>query len=180
MRPSKDAYFIAMARLVATRSTCARRTVGCVLVNARGHVLATGYNGVAAGLPHCNDPSGVHRCTGASAASGTNLDGCGAIHAEQNALLQCRDVFAIDTCYATTPPCVTCVKLLMNTSCRRIVFLGEYPHVAASAELFRSVDGTWVPFDSPGGFAGAAPPASEVADPGAEHRGRAPSDRPPA
>jgi dCMP deaminase len=54
-----------------------------------------------------------------------------ATHAEQNALLQCRDVEQIDTCYTTASPCITCVKLLMNTGCRSIVFAEEYPHPEA-------------------------------------------------
>lgn len=154
MRPNRDEYFLRMAELVATRSTCLRRNVGCVLVNTRGHVLATGYNGVAAGLPHCNHASPMfqfpiepsdeesldlvtyhHSCPGANSPSGTNLDGCEAIHAEENALLQCRDVWEIDTCYCTTSPCFQCVKKLMNTSCQRIVFLEEYPH-SKSMELW--------------------------------------------
>ncbi len=28
----------------------------------------------------------------------------------------------------TTSPCADCVKLLLNTSCRRIIFVEEYPH----------------------------------------------------
>jgi deoxycytidylate deaminase len=55
MRPTRDQLYIEMAKLVAQRTTCLRRAVGCVLVNARGHVLATGYNGVAGGQPHCNE-----------------------------------------------------------------------------------------------------------------------------
>ena len=55
VRPPRDTYFMKMAALVAERSTCLRRSVGCVLVNGRHHVLATGYNGVASGLPHCNE-----------------------------------------------------------------------------------------------------------------------------
>lgn len=136
-RPTKDSVFMAVAYAMATRSTCLRRAVGCVLVNARGHVLATGYNGVAAGTPHCNQPAldvalcnsddvFPYTCLGAFAASGSALDTCEAIHAEQNALLQCRDVFDIDTCYTTTFPCVTCAKLLLNTGCRRIVYAELY------------------------------------------------------
>lgn len=148
MRPSRDEYFLKMAELVATRSTCLRRNVGCVLINSRGHVLATGYNGVAAGLPHCNHenkafymaidasdegfrPGGIqylNACPGANSPSGTNLDGCEAIHAEENALLQCRDVWEIETCYCTTAPCFSCLKKLRNTSATRIVFLEDYPH----------------------------------------------------
>ena len=52
-RPSWDAYFMSIARLVAGRSTCLRRQVGAILVKDR-RILATGYNGAPAGLPHCN------------------------------------------------------------------------------------------------------------------------------
>ena len=144
-----------MAQVTAMRATCCRRQVGAVLLNERGHVLSTGVNGVAAGLPHCNEvkmigadykdlggsvsmpqrmvPSFPHACSGASAPSGTNLDACQAIHAEQNALLQCRDVYSIHTCYTTTSPCMTCAKLLLNTSCQWIVFLEEYVNTDARA-----------------------------------------------
>lgn len=121
-RLSKDEYFLAMASLVASRGTCRRRQVGCVLVDHRKHVLATGYNGVAAGVIHCLDVP----CKGADLPSGTGLDQCEAIHAEQNAILQCRDVSCIETAYITTSPCPTCTKLLMNTGCSRIIFIDAY------------------------------------------------------
>lgn len=144
MRPSRDEWAMKLAIVTSEQSTCARRAVGCVLLNARGHVIATGYNGVAAGQLHCNEVDQFHptgypnACSAARAPSGTNLDGCQAIHAEQNALLQCRDIYSIDTCYVTASPCMTCVKLLLNTSCRRIVFLEEYPHTAAKELWVRS------------------------------------------
>lgn len=129
MRLTKDEWAMKLALITSKRSTCARREVGCVLLNFRGHVLSTGYNGVAVGLPHCNemtDGQTLHRCSGADSQSGTNLDGCQAIHAEQNALLQCHDVHNIHTCYVTTSPCLTCVKLLLNTSCEQIIFMDQY------------------------------------------------------
>lgn len=151
MRPSKDEYFLEMAKLVARRSTCLRRNVGAVAVNSRGHVLSTGYNGVAAGISHCNHEDPFHpegypfACDGAHAPSGTNLDGCQAIHAEQNMLLQCRNVWEIEAVYCTASPCLTCVKLLLNTSCQRIVFSEKYPHGEAQKmwENSRGV-GSWV------------------------------------
>lgn len=157
MRPSKDQWALGLAKLTAQRSTCLRRAVGCVLLNARGHVLATGYNGVAAGQPHCNEElsyqnpawsknwvtSHRHACPGATSPSGTNLEGCQAIHAEQNALLQCRDVYAIETCYCTTAPCLTCLKLLLNTSCQRIVFIDDYPHAQEAEALWTKAGRTW-------------------------------------
>lgn len=138
MRPDLDRYFVDMACLVASRSTCIRRHVGCVLVDARNHVLATGYNGVPAGAPHCNEPlvsdaverrpelMFPHACAGAGAPSGTMLDACLAVHAEQNAILQCRDAHTIARAYVTTFPCPSCTKLLLNTSCREIVYLEPY------------------------------------------------------
>jgi len=147
MRPSRDDWGMTVAHCCALRSTCLRRHVGCVLVNERGHVLSTGYNGVAAGLHHCNQEVAAtgefpFACGGAHSPSGTNLDACQAIHAEQNALLQCRDVYAIDTCYCTTSPCVTCTKLLLNTSCQRILFDDEYPQPEAR-ELWVNAGRLW-------------------------------------
>lgn len=150
MRPTKDDYFLEMSCLVATRGTCLRRAVGCVLVNARGHVLSTGYNGVATGRPHCNGmdpfaPVGYpHACAGAWAKSGEDLDQCEAIHAEQNALLQCHDVWQIDTCYCTVSPCITCAKLLLNTSCQRVVFTEEHASAPESRALWLDADRIWV------------------------------------
>lgn len=152
MRLSRDEWAMELCAITAKRGTCCRRQVGCVLINHRGHVIATGYNGVAAGLPHCNERVLVDRapepgcfgkwtqretfpnaCEAAFAPSGTSLDGCEAIHAEQNALLQCKDVYEIHTAYVTASPCMTCTKLLLNTGCQRIVFSERYPHPAAMA-----------------------------------------------
>lgn len=150
MRPSRDEWAINMAKLNACQTTCFRRAVGCVLLNARGHILSTGYNGVASGVPHCNHfdlTTGKfpNKCLGAESPSGTNLDGCASIHAEMNALLQCKDVYNIDTCYVTTSPCVTCTKLLLNTSCKRIVFVEQYSHLE-SKDLWLSAERIWTQF----------------------------------
>lgn len=141
-RPSKNEYFMDMALLVSERSTCLRRKVGAVLINKRKHVLATGYNGVASGQPHCLDIP----CIGANSASGTDLDLCEAVHAEQNALLQCRNVFEIDTCYVTVSPCMTCTKLLLNTSCQTIIFEEDYVDQKARL-LWERHDRKWVRID---------------------------------
>ncbi len=128
MRPSRDELYLGVAKLVATRGTCARRQVGAVLVDDKGRILSTGYNGVASGRPHCNEG---HPCPGASLASGQGLDLCEALHAEQNAILLLKDPWTVETCYLTTTPCVSCIKLLLGTSCKRIVALEEYPHSEA-------------------------------------------------
>ena len=138
IRPDIDVYMLGMALMAATRATCSRRSVGCILTNRLNHIMATGYNGVPRGIQHC----GIEICPALNAASGTSLDGCMATHAEQNALLQCRNVEEIETAYVTASPCLTCTKLLMNTACKRIVFIEEYPHPAAG-DLWRSRGGIW-------------------------------------
>ena len=111
-RPKIPVYFLRLAELVATRATCARRAVGCVLTDAGNRVLATGYNGVPAGEPHC---VGETPCPGAGEPSGTGLDRCEAIHAEQNALLQLRrGSDEVRACFSTTFPCAHCLKLLLH------------------------------------------------------------------
>lgn len=137
MRPTKDLYFSELASVIAIRTTCIRRGVGCVVTNSKGHILGTGYNGVAAGLPHCNEGC---PCTGHDLPPGQ--DKCEAVHAEVNAILQCPDVWDIDTVYVTLSPCIRCTKMLMNTSCKRIVFLNS--HLGATGkELWEKTGRTW-------------------------------------
>lgn len=130
MRTSLDDVGIAVARAWAGRGTCGRRQVGCALFDATGHLLSTGYNGPASGVPNCTDSP----CPGRDLPSGTGLSACEAIHAEANALLRCSDVTKVHTCYVTHSPCLDCVKLLMNTGCKRVVYAEAYAHDAAAAE----------------------------------------------
>lgn len=111
-----------VARALAERATCIKRRVGCVLTDANGRILSTGYNGVPHHHPHCIE----HPCPGATNKVGS--DTCQAVHAEINALLQCRDVQMIHTCYATVLPCNSCMKTLLNTSCHRIVYHHMHEH----------------------------------------------------
>ena len=113
-----------LAETIAKRSTCSRRQVGCVLVDQHGRVLSMGHNGVPQGWQHCTD----FPCKGVGLASGSGLDQCVAVHAEQNALMFCPDVMKIQTVYVTASPCISCIKMLMNTSAQRIVFRELYPH----------------------------------------------------
>jgi dCMP deaminase len=140
MRPTKDITFLAMAKTLALRTTCVRRGVGCIVVNARGHILSTGYNGTAAGLPHCNEG---HCCQGYDLPPGQ--DNCEAIHAEMNAVLQCHDVQAIDTIYVTLSPCIRCTKMLLNTSCTRIVF-GDNHIGQTGQELWERAGRIWLQY----------------------------------
>jgi dCMP deaminase len=125
-RPSRDEVYLAMAEILATRGTCPRRKVGCVITDVDGRVLAVGYNGVASGRPHCHEPG--RACPGAGYPSGQGLEFCEAIHAEQNAILQLSDARAAHTIYTTAFPCHSCLKLLLGTAAKRIVYREAYSH----------------------------------------------------
>ena len=129
-RPTVDEYFIIQAMHASSRGSCIRRKVGCILVNAKNHVLATGYNGPPACEPNCTEQP----CEGAKAPSGTALHLCRAVHGEHNAILQCPNIFQIHTAYVTASPCDQCMEKLLQTSCQRIVYLQRYPHNDALAK----------------------------------------------
>jgi dCMP deaminase len=125
-RPTWDEYFLEMAHVIASRATCLRRRVGAVVVRDR-RILATGYNGAPAGLPHCAEV-GCRRAE-LGIASGQRQELCRGLHAEQNAIIQgaLHGVSLRDsTLYCTTQPCVICAKMLINAGLGRIVYEGEY------------------------------------------------------
>lgn len=117
MRKSWDEYFMAIAREVATRSTCDRKHVGAVIVREK-MILATGYNGSIRGLPHCDDEGHLmedNHCVRT-------------VHAEANAIVQAaRNGMRVEDAgiYVTASPCFGCFKLVANSGIRRIVF-GEF------------------------------------------------------
>lgn len=125
VRFSHDEYFLAVCDVVASRSTCSRRSVGCVLVDSHNHIISTGYNGVPSKALHCtNQP-----CDGINFTKGEGLDSCLSIHAEANAIAHAtsRDIVS---CYVTCSPCMSCMKLLLATKCRRLVFREIYDKAA--------------------------------------------------
>jgi len=121
-RPNLDVYFMRMLRLVASRSTCSRRKVGAIITDNKGHVLSMGYNGVVSGATHCTDEP----CAGALDKSGDSSR-CQAVHAEMNAVLQCRAPERAAVIYTSTFPCFTCAKVIVNVGITRVVFEEDYP-----------------------------------------------------
>ena len=116
-RVSWDRYFMDIAQVVASRSTCSRKNVGSVIVRDRT-ILSTGYNGSLRGLPHCDDIG--HMMEGGHCVA--------TIHAEQNAIIHAaKNGVAINggTVYVTASPCWSCFKSIANAGLRRIVY-GEF------------------------------------------------------
>ncbi len=137
-RPSWDEYFMSITQLVAGRSTCLRRQVGAILVKDR-RILATGYNGAPAGLPHCTETGCIRERL--AVPSGERHELCRGIHAEQNAIIQSANYgTGIDgsTIYTTHHPCSVCSKMLINAGVVRVVTDDTYPDELASDMLARA------------------------------------------
>lgn len=125
-RPSLDEYFMEMAHLAATRSTCLRRKVGAVIVKDK-RVLSTGYNGAPKGLPHCEEVGCLRE--NLDVPTGERHELCRGVHAEQNAIIQAA-VFGTSIkdgkIYTTNRPCVVCTKLLINANISEIIYDDDY------------------------------------------------------
>ncbi|MCI5721408.1 MAG: cytidine/deoxycytidylate deaminase family protein [Firmicutes bacterium] len=127
-RPNWDEYFMEVAKLTATRSTCLRRQVGAVIVKDR-HIIATGYNGAPRGLSHCDERGGCLRQE-LGVPSGQRHELCRALHAEQNAIIQAATLgqsIEGGTIYITHQPCAICSKMIINSGINRIVVNEGYP-----------------------------------------------------
>lgn len=149
-RPDLPTYLLRLAREAATRSTCPRRAVGCVLADVKGHVLSTGYNGVPSGAPHCYEerhelttrltiaPAFVVdvTCPGRNEAPG-RTDLCRAIHAEQNAVAHCLGLREVHFAVCTTEPCNSCLKLLLAIPAKVLIIGERYPG-SGSIDLWRA------------------------------------------
>ncbi|MCD6448006.1 MAG: cytidine/deoxycytidylate deaminase family protein [Thermoplasmata archaeon] len=126
-RPSFDEYFMKIAKIVATRSTCLRRHVGAVIVKDN-HILSTGYNGAPKGFKHCSEVGCLREQLGVP--EGQRHELCRGLHAEQNAIIQAA-VFGVSikggTIYSTHFPCSVCAKMIVNAELKELVYLEYYP-----------------------------------------------------
>ena len=124
-RISWNDYFMEICKLIAQRSSCLSRKVGAVIVKDN-RILATGYNGSPSGLENCCDK--VY-CLRKGSKSGENLNECMAVHAELNAILQCAKMGVCcenATIYVTTYPCVNCMKAIIQSGIRKVVYIESY------------------------------------------------------
>lgn len=143
MRPSWDEYFMLIAKLVSTRSTCNSRPTGAVLVKDR-QILATGYNGSMPGASHCSDQTmddGSPYChrRALRVADVDKYNYCRASHAEANAIAQAaRYGVAIKgaSLYVTLQPCFVCIKLLATAQIRRVYYELGYESKDAARDRF--------------------------------------------
>lgn len=114
VRPSWQEYFRDIVECTATRSSCNRLHVGCILVKDH-RIISQGYNGFLAGHPHVSVIENDHEIA--------------TIHAEQNAIIDCaKRGVACDgaTAYITHFPCINCLKLLVQSGIQEIYYINDY------------------------------------------------------
>lgn len=134
MRPEWDDYFIEIAKVVSSRSTCLRRRYGAVIVKDRV-IISTGYNGSPRGIKNCID---LNKCTRQeqNIPSGERYELCEAVHAEQNAIIngppeRMKNAiiyiagFEEDDSFADGRPCKLCDRMIRNSQISKIVYLDK-------------------------------------------------------
>lgn len=106
-----DSRFLSLAKLVAGWSKDPRTQVGCVIVRPDRTIASLGFNGFPRGIEDLPellaDRPFKHKVV---------------IHAEENALLHCRENVAGYTCYVwPVPPCSRCAAKLIQVGISRVV-----------------------------------------------------------
>ena len=121
-RPTWDEYFLEIAKVVASRSTCPRAEVGAVITK-QDRIIATGYNGSPAGELHCID-AGCNMIDGHCERT---------IHAETNAIgyaarfgvaLEGATLYVYDE-MGREGPCHDCMKVIKAAGIGSIIMRGD-------------------------------------------------------
>lgn len=133
-RPSKEEYYLSIAREVAKRGTCLRRNFGAVIVN-NDQIVSTGYSGAPRGSPNCID---LERCPREEmdVPRGERYELCRSVHAEMNAVIHApRTEMVGSTLYLAginmadgrpvreTVPCKLCRRVIINAGIETVVSL---------------------------------------------------------
>ncbi|MHA1409915.1 MAG: deoxycytidylate deaminase [Candidatus Odinarchaeia archaeon] len=131
-RPTKDEYYLDIAKAVSRRSTCLRRRFGAVIVK-NDVIVSTGYNGAARGVVNCLDVGCLK--DELDIPSYTGYDYCIAVHAEENAIInaarhgtEVNDAVlylygedAKNGGITEAKPCKRCRRAIINSGIKRVV-----------------------------------------------------------
>lgn len=125
-RPGWHQYFMEMAYLASTRSTCLRRQVGALIVKDN-QIISSGYNGAPKHIRHCTITGCLREQL--NVPSGERHELCRGVHAEQNAVIQAAingSSIRGASLYCTNQPCVICSKILINAEIKTIYITESY------------------------------------------------------
>lgn len=138
-RPTWDEYFIQLSEMIGTRGTCDRGMAGAVIVKDK-RIIATGYVGAPAGLPHCGEVG--HELSTVIDEDGKESRHCiRTAHAEQNAINNAARMGGVSvegsTIYCKMVPCYKCAQSIINAGVVRVVALKDYHRGARTKEIFK-------------------------------------------
>jgi dCMP deaminase len=85
IRPSKDEYYLQIARQIAARSTCYRNRIGTIIIK-EDQIIATGYVGAPRKTKDCFERKNCLR-TLLRVPHGQRYEICRSVHSEQNAII---------------------------------------------------------------------------------------------
>jgi len=132
-RPTKDEYYLGIAKEIGARSACFRHHMGAIIVRD-DQIIATGYIGAPRKTKDCLERGECIRDK-FKIPHGTRYEVCRSVHAEQNALINAAragvsllggDMFL----HSTNPktglkndalPCFFCKRMIINAGIRRVV-----------------------------------------------------------
>lgn len=138
-RPEKDEYYLNIAKVVATRSTCLKVSMGAIILK-EDQIIASGY----VGAPRHTRSSAEHGfCLRKklNIPSGTQYELCRSVHAEQNAIINAAragvsllggDIFIYGESRETNQPidafpCFICKKMIINCELNRVITSSKDP-----------------------------------------------------
>jgi len=124
-RRDKNEYYLAVCKSIAFGSKCPEgKQHGAIAVKNK-RMISTGYNGPAAGMPHCSPtvcPLDAYKLANNGK---KDFSLCPAVHAEINVLVTAAQVGTVlvdSIIYVTKRPCKDCIKALRNLALAGVVF----------------------------------------------------------
>jgi len=141
IRPTRNEYFMDIAKTIAKRATCDKERNGCVIAKNK-QILCTGYVGSPPWLPHCDEIG--HQVKQMTHEDGSVTNHCArTVHAEQNAICQAAKLgVAVEgaTLYCKTTPCRTCTMLIISCGIARVVCEEQYDAHKESEKMFHDAN----------------------------------------
>lgn len=137
-----DEVFLIMAYAMASTSHCVSHRVGCLLVKDK-RIISTGINGTPEGCPNCDTIFPQRgKDTGFDRAAHHDFSEANEIHAEMNAIIfAAREGANINgaTLYCTTQPCANCLKNILQSGIKRIVYAESYDLANYSDYILKAI-----------------------------------------
>jgi len=152
-RRDKTNYYLDIAEVVCSRSTCLRRKFGAIIVK-HDEIISTGYNGTPRGRKNCCDLDFCYR-ERMQVPRGQRYELCRSVHAEMNAIisasrsdligsalyLACHDA-KTNKLEGAVEPCSMCKRVILNAGIEKVYIRqsDDSYHVMLTADWIENDD----------------------------------------